>query len=165
VRRAGLCHGLEQHRRGRPARGGTIQKVGKWRQRFVEGGLEAFDVPQPGSVADRCKYLLRIDLTFYVLRTTYYVLRTFGATPFWVQALLRVEVAVVRTVIAGPATFEPAGPMVSRTIIADRPGVGEAWMVRSGVVRLSVVGWTEIVEQKRERERDPETNSLGPGGD
>ena len=64
MRRAGLCHGLEQHRRGRPERGVTIQKVGKWRKRFVEGGLEAFDVPQPGSVADRCKYLLRIDLTF-----------------------------------------------------------------------------------------------------
>jgi hypothetical protein len=81
------------------------------------------------------------------------------------QALLRVEVAVVRTVVAGPATFEPAGPIVSRTIIADRPGVGGAWMVRSAVVRLSVAGWTEIVEQKRERERDPETNTLGPGGE
>ena len=38
-------------------------------------------------------------------------------------------------------------------------------MVRSAVVRLGVAGWTEIVEQKRERERDPETNTLGPRGE
>jgi hypothetical protein len=82
-----------------------------------------------------------------------------------VQALLRVGVAVVRTVIAGPATvFARAGP-VSRTIIADRPGVIGTRMVRSAVVRSSVAGWTEIVEQKREREREPETNTLGLGGE
>jgi hypothetical protein len=82
-----------------------------------------------------------------------------------VHALLRVAVVIVRTVIAGPATFELAGPMVSRTIIADRPGIVGVWMVRSAAVRLSVAGWTEIVEQKRERERYPETNTLGPGGE
>ena len=62
--------------------------------------------------------------------------------------MLRVAAAVVRTGIAGPAPFElvQAGPMVSRTIIADRSGVVGAWMVRSGVVRLSVAGWTEIDE-------------------
>jgi hypothetical protein len=63
---------------------------------------------------------------------------------------LRVGTTVVRTVIAGKATvFARTGP-VSRTIIADRSGVAGAW--------------TEIVEQKRERERDPETNTLGPRG-
>src|SRR5262249_27740147 len=87
--------------------------------------------------------------------------------PFWVQALLRVAAAVVRAGIAGPATSElvQAGPMVSRTIIADLPAVVGAWMVRSAVVRLSVAGWTEIVEHKRERERYPITNTLGPGGE
>ena len=66
---------------------------------------------------------------------------------------LRVDTAAARTVIAGPATVcARAGP-VSRT------------MARSAVVRLSAVGWTEIVEQKRERERNPETNTLGTGGE
>ena len=78
---------------------------------------------------------------------------------------LRVDATVVRTVIAGPApVFARAGP-VSRTIIADRPGAGGTWIVRSAVARLSVVCGAEIVEYKRKRERDPVTNTLGPGGE
>ena len=60
--------------------------------------------------------------------------------------MLRVAAAVVRIVIAGPAAFVQAGPMVSRTIIAHRLGVVGEWMVRRAVVRLSVAGWTEIDE-------------------
>ena len=86
--------------------------------------------------------------------------------PEFSKTLLRIAAAVVRTGIAGPTTaqFVLAGPMVSRTIIADWPPVVGMWIIRSAVVRLRTAGWTEIVEHKREREWYPVTNTLGPGG-
>jgi hypothetical protein len=73
----------------------------------------------------------------------------------------------------------PAGPVVAWTIAAVvvtptiiirsrvvRPAIIPAVVgaaVVSAVIGLRVVGWTEVIEQERERKRNTETHALGPG--
>jgi hypothetical protein len=54
--------------------------------------------------------------------------------------------------------------VVSWTIVADHRAGIRAWIIRGPVIRLGVIGRTEIIEQEWERERDPEAHTLSPGG-
>jgi len=73
----------------------------------------------------------------------------------------------------------PAGSVVAWTIaaiIVSSPIIVRSRAVRAAiipavvgaavvpaVIGLRVVGWTEVIEQERERERNTETHALGPG--
>lgn len=69
-----------------------------------------------------------------------------------------------RAIVTWPIIVVVVAIIVGPTIVAHGSGVG-AWIVRSAVVWLGVVGWTEIIEQKREREWYPETHTLGSSGE